>query len=89
MNIFARIKESVLYTWHSNDTVREWIKDLTCPCFGCCYMIRDSDMTCTGQWTRAKRAKRKAIIRKIEHDRQVRRLRNRKPSFSDDELKQQ
>jgi hypothetical protein len=67
MHFFARIKESILYTWHGNDIVRDCIKNLTCPCFGSCYMLRDNDMTCTRVKKRAKRAKRNAIsvIRRV------------------------
>jgi hypothetical protein len=38
MQPFAHIRESVLYTWNDNPNLRRWIKSLTCPCFGYCYL---------------------------------------------------
>jgi hypothetical protein len=44
VHFFARIKKTVLYTRHGNDTLRDWIKNLTCPCFGWGYRTHDIDL---------------------------------------------
>jgi len=88
MPIVEPIKDAILYTWHTNSTLRFCCKLVTCPLFGLCYWLRSIEPhTCVkgphGRPSRAQQRRYDALAR-IEHRRRVRALEKRKRSVSVD-----
>ncbi|KAH6845924.1 hypothetical protein BKA58DRAFT_395415 [Alternaria rosae] len=85
MPIFEPIKDAILYTWHTNSTLRFCCKLVTCPLFGLCYWIRYigpiTFHKCPGP---PAPPRRQHALANIEYRRRVRRLKKRKRSVSVD-----
>jgi hypothetical protein len=84
MPLLTRLKDPVLYKWHSSERLRYWAMLITCPFFCCCYFAQCHLGDCTGANKRREREKRNGTMSAVKHRRRVRHVKSRKRSVSVD-----
>jgi hypothetical protein len=85
MYILARIKDSAIYAWNADSTLRSWVETRKYPP-GCGHRHCGLCLTCRYLETKQEKEqeRRDEILSKIEHNRRVKRLQSKKRDISVD-----